>query len=83
MAFSFRQIRYFVGVAENGSISGAAQHLSVSQSTITEAIQELEHEIGFKLVQRSQRGVTLTLKGQQFLRHATRRPRSPAAWSSA
>jgi DNA-binding transcriptional LysR family regulator len=70
MAFSFRQIRYFVGVAENGSISGAAQHLSVSQSTITEAIQDLEHEVGFKLVTRSQRGVMLTLKGQQFLRHA-------------
>lgn len=70
MAFSLRQVRYFVAIAETGSISGAARHLSISQSTITEAVQELEQDLGFKLVERSTYGMSLTLKGYQFLRHA-------------
>ncbi|MBF9233934.1 LysR substrate-binding domain-containing protein [Microvirga alba] len=70
MAFSLRQVRYFVAIAETGSVSGAARQLSISQSTITEAIQELEHDLGFKLVERSPHGMSLTLKGYQFLRHA-------------
>jgi DNA-binding transcriptional LysR family regulator len=70
VSFSLRQIRYFVGVAEAGSVSGAAHELSVSQSTITEALQDLERDLGFPLIERHARGVRLTLKGQQFLRHA-------------
>jgi DNA-binding transcriptional LysR family regulator len=70
MAFSFRQIRYFVAVAEGGSISAAAHQLSISQSTITESLQELEGDLGFSLLERHPRGVSLTLKGSQFLRHA-------------
>lgn len=70
MAFSLRQIRYFMAIAETGSVSGAARQLSISQSTITEAVQELEHDLGVKLVERSPHGMTLTLKGYQFLRHA-------------
>ncbi len=72
MSFSFRQIRYFVAISESGSLSKAAKHLSVSQSTVTEAIQELERDLGFKLFERSAQGVLLTLKGQHFLRHAQR-----------
>jgi DNA-binding transcriptional LysR family regulator len=70
MAFSLRQVRYFVAIAEAGSVSGAARHLSISQSTMTEAVQELEHDLGFKLVERCAHGMSLTLKGYQFLRHA-------------
>jgi DNA-binding transcriptional LysR family regulator len=70
MAFSFRQIRYFVAVAESGSISAAAHQLSISQSTITESLQELEGDLGFSLLERHPRGVSLTMKGNQFLRHA-------------
>ncbi|MGO4706843.1 LysR family transcriptional regulator [Microvirga sp. 2MCAF38] len=70
MAFSLRQVRYFVAIAEIGSVSGAARQLSISQSTITEAIQELESDLGLKLVERSAHGMSLTLKGYQFLRHA-------------
>ena len=70
MAFSLRQVRYFVAIAETGSVSGAARQLSISQSTITEAMQELEHDLGFKLVERSSHGMSLTLKGYHFLRHA-------------
>lgn len=72
MAFSFRQIQYFVAVAENGAVSRAAHELAISQSTVTEAIRELELDLGFPLFERRARGVDLTLKGHQFLRHARR-----------
>ncbi len=72
MALSLRQVRYFIAVAENGSVTGAAQQLSVSQSTVTEAIKGLEDELGIKLIERQARGVALSYKGQQFLRHAHR-----------
>jgi len=72
MALSLRQVRYFIAVAENGSVTGAAQQLSVSQSTVTEAIKGLEDDLGAQLIERQARGVALTYKGQQFLRHAHR-----------
>ena len=70
MSLSLRQIRYFVAVAEHGSVSATAHAISISQSAITEKIQELEADLGFKLFERHSRGVELTLKGHQFLRHA-------------
>src|SRR3546814_19397714 len=68
MALSLRQVRYFIAVAENGSVTGAAQQLSVSQSTVTEAIKGLEDELGVRLIERQARGVALSYKCQQFLR---------------
>jgi DNA-binding transcriptional LysR family regulator len=70
MSLSLRQIRYFVAVAEHGSVSATAHAISISQSAITEKIQELEADLGFRLFERHSRGVELTLKGHQFLRHA-------------
>lgn len=72
MTFSLRQIQYFIAVAENGSISGAAHQLAISQSTITEAIKELEADLGVRLIERHARGIAVTHKGQLFLRHAER-----------
>ena len=72
MSITLRQIRYFVAVAEQGSVSATAQTISISQSTITETIQELEVDLGFRLFERHARGVELTRKGHQFLRHATK-----------
>ena len=45
MAFTFRQLQYFVAVAEQGSVTRAAQNLSISQSSITEAIKGAETQI--------------------------------------
>ena len=70
MSISLRQIRYFVAVSEHGSVSATAQSIAISQSTITETIQELEADLGFRLFERHARGVELTFKGHQFLRHA-------------
>jgi DNA-binding transcriptional LysR family regulator len=72
MPFTIRQLQYFVAVAERGTVSGAAQNLSISQSSVTEAIKELENDLGVQLFDRHARGLTITHKGQQFLRHATR-----------
>lgn len=72
MSFSFRQLSYFVAVAEIGSISGAARELGVSQSTITESIKALESDLGTTLLERHARGMAMTRGGQSFLRHAQR-----------
>ncbi|MBL0370581.1 LysR family transcriptional regulator [Rhizobium sp. KVB221] len=71
MAFTLRQLQYFIAVAENGTVSGAAQALSISQSSITEAVKELESDLGVNLFERHSRGLTITHNGHQFLRHAT------------
>ncbi|KKZ88367.1 LysR family transcriptional regulator [Rhizobium phaseoli] len=72
MAFTLRQIQYFVAVAEQGSVTRAAQHLSISQSSVTEALKELETDLGVELFERHPRGLTITHNGHQFLRHATK-----------
>lgn len=71
MAFTLRQLQYFVAVAEQGTVSGAAQSLSISQSAVTEAIKELETDLGVTLFERHSRGLNITHKGHQFLRHST------------
>ena len=72
MAFTLRQLQYFISVAEEGTVSGAAQSLSISQSAVTDAIKELETDLGVTLFERHRRGLTITHKGHQFYRHATR-----------
>ena len=56
MAFTIRQLQYFIAVAEQGTVSGAAQNLSISQSAVTEAIKELEGDLGVTLFERHRRG---------------------------
>ncbi|MGO7870981.1 LysR family transcriptional regulator [Rhizobium leguminosarum] len=72
MAFTLRQVQYFVAVAEQGSVTRAAQNLSISQSSVTEALKELESDLGVELFERHPRGLTITHSGHQFLRHATK-----------
>jgi DNA-binding transcriptional LysR family regulator len=72
MAFTLRQLQYFVAVAEQGSVTRAAQNLSISQSSVTEALTELEGDLGVELFDRHPRGLAITHSGHQFLRHATK-----------
>lgn len=72
MAFTLRQLQYFIAAAEQGTVSGAATHLSISQSSVTASIQELENDLGVTLFERHPRGLNITHKGHQFLRHATK-----------
>ncbi len=72
MAFTLRQLQFFVAAAGEASVSGAARVLSISQSSITEAIQSLEEDLGVALFERKARGLELTHKGSLFLKHASR-----------
>jgi DNA-binding transcriptional LysR family regulator len=70
MSTSFKSIRYFIAVAESGSISAAIQELGVSQSVVSAAIAQIEADLGTLLFERKARGMALTHAGHQFLRHA-------------
>jgi len=70
MAFTLRQLQFFVAAAEQGSVTGAARVLSISQSSVTEAIRSLEDDLGVALFERQARGIQITHKGSAFLRHA-------------
>jgi LysR family transcriptional regulator, nitrogen assimilation regulatory protein len=65
-----RQLRYFVGVSEAGSLLKASGRLHVAQPALGQQIAALEHEVGAKLFERSSRGMALTEAGRLFLTHA-------------
>lgn len=62
-----RVLRYFLAVAREGTIVGAAKFLHVTQPTLSRQLQDLEEELGQKLFIRSNRSITLTPEGR-FLR---------------
>ena len=68
----FRQLRYFVAVAEEGNLTTAARRLHVSQPPITRQIRQLEEELRVELLVRSSKGVQLTEAGQLFFVEAKR-----------
>ncbi len=65
-----RQLRYFVAIVDSASISRAATKLYIAQSALSLQISHLEDELGEQLLHRSRSGVTLTQRGEVFLRHA-------------
>jgi len=65
-----RRLFYFFNVARCGSFTAAERVLDVAQPTLTRTIQQLESDIGSQLLQRTGRGVMLTMQGQILYRHA-------------
>jgi LysR family transcriptional regulator, hca operon transcriptional activator len=65
-----RHLRYFVAVADAGSLRVAAQKLNTSQPSLGRQIRDLEDEVGAQLLTRSARGIELTPAGRAFLEHA-------------
>jgi LysR family hca operon transcriptional activator len=66
-----RHLRYFVAVAEEGSLTVAAeQRLHTAQPSLSRQIRDLEYEVGVALMTRSTRGIELTAAGRAFLEYA-------------
>ncbi|HEX4028629.1 MAG TPA: LysR family transcriptional regulator [Rhizomicrobium sp.] len=66
-----RHLRFFVAVAEEGSLTTAAgKRLHTAQPSLSRQIRDLEYEVGAQLLTRSARGVELTPAGRAFLDHA-------------
>lgn len=66
-----RHLRYFVAVAEEGSLTHAAERrLHTAQPSLSRQIRDLEIEIGVPLLERRARGIVLTAAGRTFLDHA-------------
>jgi len=66
-----RHLRYFVAVAEEGSLTVAAERrLHTAQPSLSRQMRDLEYEVGAQLMVRSARGIELTVAGRVFLDHA-------------
>lgn len=65
-----KQMRYFIEVAEMGSLASAASRIGIAQPSLSQQVKNLEARIGTELLVRSSRGVTLTEAGNTFLEHA-------------
>src|ERR1700730_13832507 len=69
VGMELRHVRYFVAVAEAGSLTVAAGKLHTSQPSLSRQIRDLEDEIGAQLLTRRARGIELTPAGRAFLEH--------------
>ena len=71
LELELRHLRYFVAVADAGSLTVAAeQTLHTSQPSLSRQIRDLEEEVGAQLLTRTARGIELTPAGRAFLDHA-------------
>ncbi|HXV11513.1 MAG TPA: LysR family transcriptional regulator [Burkholderiales bacterium] len=67
-----RSVRYFIQIADCGSITRAAGNLGVAQPALSRQLRAMEEELGTPLLVRLPRGVRLTAAGRQFLDHCRR-----------
>lgn len=67
---TLQQLKYVIAIADNGSINLAARALFVSQPSLSGAVEKLEEELGITIFLRTNRGITLTPEGSEFLGYA-------------
>ena len=67
---TLQQLRYAIAIADSGSMNEAAKKLFISQPSLSGTIRELEDEIGLDIFLRSNRGITITPEGEEFLGYA-------------
>lgn len=72
MNIALRQLRIFLAVAKHGSFSRAAEEVGASQSAMSLAVQQLETELGVKLLDRTTRQMRLTTVGQTLVANGSR-----------
>src|SRR6202795_4631580 len=70
VGMELRHLRYFIAVAEAGSLTVAARKLHTSQPSLSRQIRDLEDDVGPQLLTRRARGIELTPAGRAFLEHA-------------
>ena len=71
MAVDIRHLRYFIAVAEEGSLTLAAEkRLHTAQPSLSRQMHDLEAELGCALMTRTTKGIELTAAGRVFLDHA-------------
>ena len=64
------QLRYVIAVANSGSMSEAARKLFIAQPSLSASIKELEEEISMELFRRTNRGISITPEGEEFIGYA-------------
>lgn len=67
---TLQQLKYFIETVKHGSINKAAESLFIAQPSLSNALKELEAEIGQDLFIRTPRGISLTTDGAEFLGYA-------------
>ena len=67
---TLQQLRYVTMVAETGTITEAANRLYISQPSLTNAIHELEKEMNIVIFNRTNKGISLSREGEDFLGYA-------------
>ena len=77
MTVKLEQYRIFKAIADTGNISRTAKQLYLSQSAVSQSLQQLESALGVRLFSRTARGVTLTAEGSVLYDYAALRRMAP------
>lgn len=67
---TLQQLKYAIEVADQGSMNEAAKRLFISQPSLSNAIRELEQEIQITIFNRTNRGISVSVEGMEFLGYA-------------
>ena len=67
---TLQQLKYIIKIVECGSISEAAKQLYISQPSLSNAVRELEKELGIEIFYRTPKGISLSVDGTEFLSYA-------------
>ena len=67
---TLNQLKYVIEISKQNSINEAAKSLFISQPSLTAALKSLEQEVGFDIFTRTNSGIKLTVKGEEFLGYA-------------
>ena len=67
---TLQQLKYAIEIAKRGSMNAAAKSLYISQPSLSNAIRELENELNFDIFIRTNKGISVSPKGKEFLGYA-------------